>query len=190
LDDERVLVQKILTGDPDAFTRLIDKYKALVVHIVYRMVASPEDREDICQEVFVKIYRNLGGFRFESKLSTWIARVAYNTCVNHLEKKREFLLGEVRPDLETLDDLSGEADRPDEAAEETDVSLRLRTEIERLPVAYRTIITLYHLEEMSYSEIGEIMNLPEGTVKSHLFRARKHLKVRLLANYRREDLWS
>jgi RNA polymerase sigma-70 factor (ECF subfamily) len=110
--------------------------------------------------------------------------------MNHLDKKRELLLGEVRPDLETLDDLSGSTPGPDEAAEERDVSLRLRIEIERLPPAYRTILTLYHLDEMSYNEIGAIMGIPEGTVKSHLFRARKHLRARLLARYRREDLWS
>jgi RNA polymerase sigma-70 factor (ECF subfamily) len=154
------------------------------------MVSNPADREDICQEVFMKTYRNLAGFRFESKLSTWIARVAYNTCINHLEKKREVLLEEFRPDLETLDELAGDAGRPDEAAEETDVSLRLRAEIESLPVAYRTVLTLYHLQEMTYREIGDIMGLPEGTVKSHLFRARKHLRERLLSIYRREDLCS
>ena len=79
---------------------------------------------------------------------------------------------------------------PDEAAEEMDLSMRLRAEIEHLPAAYRTVLTLYHLEGLSYSEIGEVMELPEGTVKSHLFRARKRLKARLLSRYRREDLWS
>ena len=189
MDDERDLVTGVLDGSVGAFEHLIDKYKALVVHIVYRMTANREDREDICQEVFMKIYSNLAGFRFESKLSTWIARVAYNTCMNHLDKKRELLVDEVRPDLETLDGLSGDADRPDEVAEEMDTSSRLRSEIDGLPLAYRTILTLYHLEEMSYNEIGEIMDLPEGTVKSHLFRARKHLRARLLSRYRREDLW-
>jgi RNA polymerase sigma factor (sigma-70 family) len=189
LDDERHLVEQILAGDGVAFARLIDRYKALVVHIVYRMVSNSEDREDICQEVFVKIYRNLTGFRFESKLSTWIARVAYNTCMNHLEKKREILLDEFRPDLETLDELPGGANPPDEYAEEMDLSIRLRAQIETLPVAYRTILTLYHLEGMSYGEIGRVMGLPDGTVKSHLFRARKHLKDKLLSRYRKEDLW-
>ena len=190
MDNERGPVEQILAGDKDAFARFIDRYKALVVHVVYRMIPNREDREDILQEVFMKIYRSLAGFRFESKLSTWVARVAYNTCVNHLNKKRELLLEEFRPDLETLDELAGDGERPDQSAEGMDVSLRLRAEIEKLPLAYRTILTLYHLEEMSYKEIGEIMGLPEGTVKSYLFRARKHLKARLLSGYRREDLWS
>ena len=188
--DERDLVRQILGGDTDAFEHLINNYEALVVHIVYRIVRSKEDREDICQEVFMKIYRNLAGFRFESKLSTWIARVAYNTSMNHLDKKREIPLEEFRPDLETLDDLPGDRDLPDEIAEDMDISSRLRSEIENLPPAYRSVLTLYHLEQMSYNEIGEIMGIPEGTVKSHLFRARKHLRARLLSRYRREDLWS
>jgi RNA polymerase sigma-70 factor (ECF subfamily) len=189
LDSERDLVREILAGGGDAFARLVRGYEGLVVHIVYRMAPNAEDRDDICQEVFLKIYRNLRGFRFESKLSTWIARVAYNTCMNHLDKKRELLLEEFRPDLETLDELPSDAGWPDEVAESRDVSKRLRTEIDALPVAYRTILTLYHLEQMSYDEIGQIMDLPEGTVKSHLFRARKRLRARLMSRYRMEDLW-
>jgi RNA polymerase sigma-70 factor (ECF subfamily) len=190
LDDDRNLVRRVLDGRRDAFEHLIDRYKALVVHVVYRMVPNTEDREDICQEVFMKIYGSLVSFRFESKLSTWIARVAYNTCMNHLDKKRELLLGEYRPDLETLDELPGGTEQPDRTAEDRDIGLRLRAEIEGLPAAYRTILTLYHLEQMSYKEIGEIMDMPKGTVKSHLFRARKLLRTRLLSQYRVKDLWS
>ena len=190
LDDDRSLLRQVLEGRADAFERLIDRYKALVVHVVYRMILNTEDREDICQDVFMKIYRSLASFRFESKLSTWIARVAYNTCMNHLDKRRELLLEEFRPDLETLDELPGVAEQPDRTAEDRDIGLRLRTEIEKLPAAYRTILALYHLEQMSYNEIGEVMDMPEGTVKSHLFRARRLLRTKLLSHYRVEDLWS
>jgi RNA polymerase sigma-70 factor (ECF subfamily) len=110
--------------------------------------------------------------------------------MNHLDKKREILLDESGAGPATLDGLPGNYMLPDESAEDADVSLRLRAEIENLPAAYRTVLTLYHLEEMSYGEIGEVMDLPEGTVKSHLFRARKRLRARLLSRYRREDLWS
>lgn len=188
LDDERNLVRDILDGDASAFERLVGRYQGLVIHIVYRMITGREEREDLCQEVFMRIYRNLAGFRFQSKLSTWIARVAYNTCMNQLDKKREILLADLWPDLETCDDLSGNAETPDKIAETSDISSRLRTEIDQLPVAYRTILTLYHLDQLTYKEIGRIMDLPEGTVKSHLFRARKQLRARLLSRYRREDL--
>ena len=78
---------------------------------------------------------------------------------------------------------------PHQAAEEADISALLKTEIDELPAVFRTIITLYHLDELSYSEIGQIMNLPEGTVKSYLFRARQILKERLSAKYGKEELW-
>ena len=164
-------------------------YKALVVHIVYRMIQSPEDREDICQEVFMKIYQNLAGFRFHSKLSTWIAKVAYNTSANHLGRKREILVDEYLPEIDSVDQLPGRAAGPDELTEEREISHRLEAEIEALPTVYKTILTLYHIGEMTYEEIGGVMDLPDGTVKSYLFRARKHLKARLLSKYRREDLW-
>ena len=82
----------------------------------------------------------------------------------------------------------GNQAQPDEVAETTDLSSRLLIEIERMPIQFRTILTLYHLEEMKYHEIAEILQLPEGTVKNYLFRARKKLKERLLVKYRVEEL--
>jgi len=84
--DERELVERILDGDREAFLTFIDRYERLVKHIVFRMV-DDRDREELCQDVFMRAYRYLDGFRFEAKLSTWLARIARNTCLNHLEKK-------------------------------------------------------------------------------------------------------
>ena len=88
MTDQKTLVDNILAGDQNAFKTLIGQYQRLVTHFVFRMVPSQADREDICQEVFVKIYQHLDRFRFDSSLSTWIGRIAYNTCLNHLEKKK------------------------------------------------------------------------------------------------------
>jgi RNA polymerase sigma-70 factor (ECF subfamily) len=190
LKEDRILVGEVLDGQSGAFEGLVNRYQRLVVHIVHRMILNQEEREDICQDVFVKVYRNLRRFRFEAKLSTWISRIAYNRCLNYLQKKREEPLADCLPEIESLDTLPSDTAGPDEIAASRDISSRLRAEIEQLPVIYRTILTLYHLEEMSYSEIGEITDLPEGTVKSHLFRARKHLMQRLTSKYAEEDLWS
>jgi RNA polymerase sigma factor (sigma-70 family) len=152
------------------------------------MIQSPTDREDICQDVFLKVYENLGGFKFESKLSTWIAKIAYNTCLNHLEKKKVLLFDDISSDDRSLESLPGNTLAPDRLAEEKQTSSLLRKEIRKLPVHYKTIITLYHLDHMSYNEISEAMDLPEGTVKSHLFRARRLLKERLMSKYQPEDL--
>lgn len=188
MTDDRALVKRILAGDKVVFRTLIDRYQRLVSHIVFRMVFNNADQEDICQEVFLKVYESLPGFRFESKLSTWIARIAYNTSVSHLEKMKAHLCDNVCTENEPLEEISDRSVLPDQYAETRDLSLHLAREIDKLPVLYGTILSLYHLEAMSYNEIRQIMQLPEGTVKSYLFRARRLLKKRLLAQYQREEL--
>lgn len=186
--DNKPLVKKTLAGNRKAFESIIQQHQRLVSHIVFRMVPNQADREDICQDVFLKVYENLGGFKFESKLSTWIAKIAYNTCLNYLEKKKVLLFDDISSDDRSLESLPGNALGPDRLAEEKQTSSLLRKEIRKLPVHYKTIIALYHLDHMSYNEIAEAMDLPGGTVKSHLFRARRLLKERLMSKYQPEDL--
>lgn len=186
----RSLVAKIIAGDARAFKSFILQYQRLVSHIVFRMIFNQADREDICQDVFVKVYQNLKEFNFESKLSTWIAKIAYNTCINYLEKKKVLLMDDLTSEGQSLDRCSADDILPDESVEKNDLSFRLQAEMEKMPVHFRTILTLYHLDEMSYCEISEIMQLPEGTVKSYLFRARRLLKKKLLSKYQKEELWN
>jgi len=188
MTDDKLAVKRTLAGNKKAFESIIEQHKRLVSHIVFRMLQNPADREDICQDVFLKVYENLGGFQFESKLSTWIAKIAYNTCLNYLEKKRVPLFDDLAPQEKPLDSVSDCSIRPDQIVEGREVSSLLQDEIEKMPVHYRTILTLYHLQQMSYKEIGEAMQLPEGTVKSYLFRARRLLKNRLTSKYQPEDL--
>jgi RNA polymerase sigma factor (sigma-70 family) len=188
MTDSRRLVRTILTGDKEAFRALVERYQRLVSHVVFRMIPNPGDREDLCQEVFLKVYENLPSFRFDAKLSTWIARIAYNTSVSHLEKAKPYLYEGDSAEDDPLDRVSDCGPLPDEYAEARDLSFRLAGEIDKLPALYGTILSLYHLEGMSYNEIREVMQLPEGTVKSYLFRARRLLKERLLAKYQREEL--
>ena len=186
--DQRVLVEQILAGDKKAFKLLIVQNQRLVSHVVFRMIKPGPDQEDVCQEVFIKVYQNLERFRFDAKLSTWIARIAYTTCLNFLDKKKLPLyddLGDENSDFEPVGD---EADRPDFRLEDSEISNILRAEINAIPPVYKTIVTLYHLDEMSYAEIAGVMKMPEGTVKSYLFRARKMLRERLSAKYKREEL--
>lgn len=185
---DQALVQDILSGNRDAFRVFMSQYKSLVAHVVCRMVHNETDRQDLCQDVFIKAYRNLGGFNFEAKLSTWLARIAYNTALNHLEKRRVGLYDDVSAEHRQLEEIAAGGRSVDEYAMVSDSALRVRIEIDRLPVLYGTILALYHLEEMTYREISEIMQLPEGTVKSYLFRARRMLKDRLSAAYDEEDL--
>lgn len=185
--DEKNLVNRILDGQVDEFQRIIESYQKLVWHVVSRMVAK-SDCEDLCQDIFIKVYKNLRSFKFESKLSTWIGRIAYNCSVNHLQKKKPDLYEDVSPEGMTLDSLESESILPDMSADNQNIAEILREEISLLPSQYRTILTLFHLEEMTYNEISKITKLPDGTVKSHLFRARKMLKERLEMKYVKEDL--
>ncbi|HEX9973677.1 MAG TPA: sigma-70 family RNA polymerase sigma factor [bacterium] len=188
MKNPKLLVEKILSGNIEEFKTLVEEHQRLVSHIVFRMIPKHADQEDICQDVFIQIYQNLGSFKFESKLSTWIARIAYNRCINYLEKKKTPLFDDLSPEEETIETQSEDSIAPDTFTEHQDRSSRLQVEIDKLPIQYRSILTLYHLDEMKYNEIAEITGLPEGTVKSYLFRARKQLKERLLKKYVVEEL--
>lgn len=188
MTNDREIIKKINAGDTAAFELIIEDYKRLVYNIVFRMVQNTRDVEDLCQDVFVKVFRNLASFHFQSKLSTWIGTIAYNTTINYLKKKPTQLKDDVGEENSYEYAISGE-NNPQENTEMGDLSHRLKIEIDTLPIQFRTILSLFHLEEMSYLEIGEITKLPEGTVKSHLFRARKLLKERLLMKYQKEELF-
>ncbi len=187
--DTRLLLEKIQAGDKKAFQSLIEEYQRLVSHIVFRMIHNEADREDICQEIFIKVYQNLRGFRFESRISTWIAKIAYNSCINYLQKKKTPLFDDHAAGDETIENFSGNYILPDSFTEERDIASRLQIEIAKMDIQSRTILTLYHLEEMSYTEISQIMDVPQGTVKSYLFRARKKLKEKLMSKYQKGEIW-
>ncbi|MFH1699389.1 MAG: sigma-70 family RNA polymerase sigma factor [Candidatus Zixiibacteriota bacterium] len=186
--DSKRLVHKILAGNKSAFRDLINQYQRLVSHIVYRMIKRETDQEDICQEVFIKVYQNLGNFRFDCKLSTWIARISYTTCLNFLEKKKLPFYEDLGDEGSSFEPADSQVKRPDYQFAQKDISSILKQEIENIPPVYQTIVTLYHIDEMSYTEIADIMKMPEGTVKSYLFRARRMLKDKLLTKYNREEL--
>lgn len=171
------LVQQILNGNSNAFRFLVAKHQRLVAHIVGRIVQRREDVEDISQDVFIKVYRKLKHFRGDSKLSTWIAKIAYNTSISHVRKplKNEHSYDE-SPAL-----IANEKDEElnQKRIEREEAKKYLLEMIEELPVHYRTVLTLFHLEEFSYKEIEEITEMPEGTIKSYLSRARNILKEKL-----------
>ena len=188
MNETRTLIARVLDGDPGAFTQIVSQNERLVGQIVFRMIPNETDREDLCQDVFFKVYRSLEGFKFQSKLSTWIARIAYNTCLSYLDKKKLPLYEDCQPCEDTVEPEMVDGIRPDEWTESRQTSVRVCEEIDRLPVIYGTIVSLYHLNDMSYDEIGKILSLPDGTVKSYLFRARRMLKERLLQKFSREEL--
>ncbi len=182
------LIHDINEGRVDLFRDIVEMNKRLVFHVVSRMESNETVREDLCQDIFLKVYKNLNTFKFESKLSSWIAKIAYNTCISHIEKKKIPLFEDNSPEEFTLDDVKLEEREPSQIVEDNNVSELLRTEIERLPVQFKVILTLYHIECMGYEEISGVLELPVGTVSSYVYRARKMLKERLLNSYEKEDV--
>jgi RNA polymerase sigma-70 factor (ECF subfamily) len=169
------LIKQILNGNMNAFTFLVNRYQKLVVHITGRLIQRQDELEDVCQEVFLKVYQNLGKYRNECKLSTWIATIAYNTSINYLRKFKKGI--EENTDDEAA--LRNWSEHEINDFEKTDLHRYLRDQIELLPVHYRTVLTLYYLEEFSYPEIVQITGMPEGTIKSYLFRAKALIKEKL-----------
>lgn len=191
---DKILVRKVLDGNSLVFKTIISNTQGLVIQIIYKMIWNNEDREDLAQDVYLKVYGKLASFKFNSKLSTWIGTITYNTCLNFLKKKKI-------PILNIIDDEGNESWEKTESnvvdsdSNPTELnffqkqrSQVLSLEIDKLPPLYKTIITLYHHEELSYKEIGNITNLPEGTLKNYLYRARKQLKENLLLSYKKEEL--
>ncbi|HET9056952.1 MAG TPA: sigma-70 family RNA polymerase sigma factor [Chitinophagaceae bacterium] len=188
-EDEKKLVKKALSGDQRAFKTLVDQYERLVLHIVSPLVGISQDREDICQDVFVKVYQGLSSFKHNSRLSTWIGNIAYNTSVNFLRKKRAFLLDDlkisgnendetIRTDIAPLSEYSEfqELITPEQELVKKETRLSVSEAIDKLPKLHKMTVILFHYEELSLKEIGMILNVPENTVKSYLFRGRNKLK--------------
>ncbi|PWU00567.1 MAG: RNA polymerase subunit sigma-24 [Bacteroidetes bacterium] len=195
--EERKLVERILEGDNTSFSAIIRMTERLVAQIIFKMIDHPEDRKDIAQDVYLNAYKNLSRFRFESKLSTWIAQISYNTCYNFLEKKKLVLAGDFLDNHGSDEDhyFTSRSQWHDENGHdparkiiEQNRQTIIVSALEKLSPVYRTMISLYHQEEMSYEEIASVTSLPIGTVKSYLFRARKSLKDSLENHYKKDEL--
>ncbi len=176
-DIDRVLVQAVLANRPGAFEQLVRDYQGLCWHVIQRMVRHPEDTRELCQEAFLRVHRYLHQYRFDSPLKSWIGQVAYSVACRHLERKR-IPLAEAGADADGLSLLDNIGDGHDLQAvhAQGEDERELHAAIEALPPVQRTVLTLYHLEELPIAEIATITGMAEGTIKSHLFRSRKHLR--------------
>jgi RNA polymerase sigma-70 factor (ECF subfamily) len=191
---DKYLIEQVLAGNTVAFSTIIKNTERLVAQIVFKMIANNEDRKDIAQDIYLKTFKKLESFRFQSKLSTWIGQIAYNTSLNYLKKKKLIFL-EYKLDNETqeeaLENLSNNINLDNDTEKkifQKELSEILSFETEKIQPIYKLLINLYHSEELSYNEISQITQLPEGTVKNYLFRARKTLKENLLLIHKKEDL--
>jgi RNA polymerase sigma-70 factor, ECF subfamily len=167
------LVGMTLGGNSEAFATLVERYDRAVYHLAYRTLRDSEEARDATQEAFFKAFRSLRTFRPEAKFSTWIFSIVYHASCDRLNRRKRYSSDEFP---ERADPGPG----PESQAIAADDAARLRAAIEQLPEKYRTVITLYHLQGRQYEEIAQVLDLPLGTVKTHLFRAKEQLR-KLLA---------
>ncbi|MDQ6832861.1 MAG: sigma-70 family RNA polymerase sigma factor [Chloroflexota bacterium] len=177
VDDEKTLVRRGQAGDNDAFARLVERNQTGVYNLALRMTRDPEEAVDMTQETFLRAWRSLSGFRAEAKFSTWLYRIAYNVCLSRRI---------VHPSTFANPDAADSVPVP---AGEEPPAMILRQErrewivasMNRLTPAYRLVLDLYYWRDCTYEEIAAILDLPMGTVKTHLFRAKAALRTLLAA---------
>ena len=181
--DDRSLVERILEGERDLFTKLMSRYEKRVINYVYRITHRYEEAHDLTQEIFVKVYLALDRYDPKYQFSTWLFRIAQNSAIDALRKKNVTEVPLVR---QTEDEPSGKerefADSgitPERALKNKQLGAAIDRAVEDLPTDYRELIQLRHFAELSYEEIASMKKLPLGTVKNKLFRARNLLKEAL-----------
>lgn len=195
---EKDLVERLKRRDEFAFNELVRTYQTRVYHLVLRMMGDEAEAQDLSQEVFVTVFKSIDGFRGDSKLSTWLYRVAVNHCKNRIK----YLNRRARGATTALTELSereavesgsmatsAQVARPDQAFEGRQMEHFIRLGLSELDQEQRELVVLRDLENLTYEEIQKVTGLAEGTVKSRLHRARMalHKRVRELANPARES---
>jgi RNA polymerase sigma-70 factor, ECF subfamily len=183
--DEHGLIRRAQAGDRAAFGALVRAYDRRVLHLILRMVSSSEMGRDLYQEAFLKVFRSLPRFRFESSFSTWLYRVVVNVCLDHLRKQGA--RGEVQPPpgprdgteyFQTLPDGRAGTD-PERSLQSREIGRRLQTALRELNPRERVVFELRHYEGLKLRAIGEICGTSEETAKNCLFRATQKLRVAL-----------
>lgn len=177
--NEKELIRRAKNGEKSAFEEIIGLYEKKVFSTIYYMVKNEHEVEDIAQEVFVKIYKNLKNFKEESSLYTWIYRITINVCIDEIKKKKNvvYIDEKLQTDEGELEfQLEDESKGPDELAEDEELKRKLTECIRKLPVDQSTMIILRDIKGFTYMEIAEMTKTNLGTVKSKINRARASLK--------------
>lgn len=174
---------QVKKGDQNAFAEIVELFKDKVYQLCYRMVGNAHDAEDIAQEAFIRAYVNINSYDINRKFSTWLYRIATNLSIDRLRKRKPdyFLDAEIEgtEGLTMYSQISSDELQPDEMVESLEFQEWIQQEINELPVMYRSVIVLKYIEELSLKEIGEILDLPIGTVKTRIHRGREALRKRL-----------
>lgn len=175
VEDEKELIRRGQAGDNDAFARLVERNQAGVYNLILRMTHDHEEAGDLTQETFLRAWRSLPGFRAEAKFSTWLYRIAYNVCLSRRVVNHATLADPSAADWVH----APEGEEPPALVLRQERRERIVAAMNDLTPAYRLVLDLYYWRDCTYEEIASILDVPMGTVKTHLFRAKAALKTRL-----------
>ena len=174
--NELLLISRARGGDREAFGALVEQYRDNVYRLAYRMCGNAYDADEAAQEAFVAAWRALPNFRGDAKFSTWLYRLTTNAAIDVMRReKRHQTVG----DGEMME-LADDADSPQETVERTEQQETVQKALATLSEEYREVLLLRYMEELDYAEIAEVLQLPSGTVKSRINRAKAALKAALL----------
>jgi RNA polymerase sigma-70 factor, ECF subfamily len=188
-EQEEKLIQRLRLRDEWAFAQIVQLYQQKIFQIIFRMLSSQTEAEDITQEVFVTVFKSIESFRGDSKFSTWLYRIAINHSKNRIKylSRRDYHRGTPLDEVSDREAgtesagvfLQSTIPQPDKMVEGLQIEAIVQREMAALEEEHRTLIVLRDVENLSYDEISSITGLPEGTVKSRLHRARMALKERI-----------
>lgn len=182
--EEKALIERCKRGDLAAFNELVKKYEKQVYNFAYRLTGNYDDANDVAQDAFLRVFNAIGSFRGDASFSTWLFRITTNVFLDERKRARAHPHSSLDEYME-LDESSvarqieDPSPTPDALMEERERAQVLQQTINSLPEYQRAMVTLYHSQQKSYEEIAEIMELPIGTVKSRLNRARLSMKEKL-----------
>ena len=184
-EEDQALIAALKLGDGEAFRALVLKYERQVYNHCLRMVYDEEESYDLAQEIFLRVFRNIGNYQHNFTFYTWLYRITVNCCIDYLRKRKrqppsvslsQPIGGERAREAAREQDVPDETYLPDKSALNRELGQVLDRALAKLSVKLREIIVLKEVEGLSYEEIAEILNCSRGTVKSRLFRARERLK--------------
>lgn len=185
IQKEFELIRKAQQGDHNAMTTLMKRYNKALYYVILKIVRNVDDAEDITVETFVKVFQNLDKFRFEHPFSSWLFRIGTNHCIDFIRRKKRIEVisidqfmkktDEKKSDKEESNDVIDEAQNIEENSIRSQQIEVLRLLINKLPTNYRKVLTLRYFEDMDYQQIADELDIPMGTVKAQIFRAKELL---------------
>jgi RNA polymerase sigma-70 factor (ECF subfamily) len=192
--DDKELVVRALDGDQSAYQELLERFRRPVFSLIYRMIGDREQAEDLAQEAFVKAFNNLDSYNPSYRFSSWLFKIANNHAIDHLRRARLSTVSihgsphatTAQREEETRIALESQEETPEQEILALEVGGEIEAAIAKLRPEYRTAVILRHIEDRPYEEIAEIMDIPIGTVKTFLHRARGELRE-ALAHLREEE---